>query len=454
MKVKTKYVCTACGYESAKWMGKCPNCSAWNTLEEEVIRSEKSTVRSFSSPAAVSAVKPTRLNEVDTADYQRFPCGIRELDRVLGGGVVRGSLILVGGDPGIGKSTLLLQLAGHLDKQATLFYVSGEESEKQLKMRSDRLQKEAPSFLVLAETDITVIRAALDNIRPDVLIIDSIQTMYHPDITSAPGSVSQVREATLTFMRYAKESGTAVFIVGHVTKDGSIAGPKVLEHMVDCVLYFEGERNHSYRVLRAVKNRFGSTNEIGVFEMTDAGLREVKNPSMMLLEGRPDNAAGSVVACTMEGTRPMLTEIQALVCSSSFGMPRRMATGVDYNRVNLMIAVLEKRVGLNLQNQDAYVNIVGGIRLDEPAVDLALALAIASAFRNSPVDTAVAAIGEVGLTGELRAVSQMERRLAEVLKLGFRACLIPQANVKNLKIPEGLRILPAKTLTEALGFVL
>lgn len=451
MKAKTKFVCTACGYETPKWMGKCPGCSGWNTLEEEIVRNEKASAR---TAATALSSKPTRLNQVDVTDYERFPCGSRELDRVLGGGVVRGSLILVGGDPGIGKSTLLLQLAGYLDKRATLLYVSGEESEKQLKMRSDRLQKEPPTFLVLSETDITSIKTALENVRPDVLIIDSIQTMYHPDIASAPGSVSQVREATLTFMRYAKETGTAVFIVGHVTKDGAIAGPKVLEHMVDCVLYFEGERNQSYRVLRAVKNRFGSTNEIGVFEMTDVGLCEVENPSLMLLEGRPDHAAGSAVVCTMEGTRPVLAEIQALLCPSAFGVPRRMATGIDYNRVNLIIAVLEKRVGLNLQNQDAYVNIVGGIRLDEPAVDLALSLAVASAFRGQPIDSTLAAIGEVGLTGELRAISQIERRLAEVLKLGFKACLIPQANVKNLRVPDGLRVLPAKNLTEALGFVL
>lgn len=452
MKIKTKYVCSACGYETAKWMGKCPSCNAWNTLEEEITQTAKSSVSR--TPSIVGRAKPTKLSEVDVTDYQRFPCGIGELDRVLGGGIVRGSLVLVGGDPGIGKSTLLLQLATNLDKTARLFYVSGEESEKQLKMRADRLSETAPSFLVLAETDITVIRAALDEVQPDVLIIDSVQTMFHPDIASAPGSVSQVRETTMAFMRYAKETGTAVFIVGHVTKDGAIAGPKVLEHMVDCVLYFEGERNHTYRVLRAVKNRFGSTNEIGVFEMTETGLHEVENPSTMLLEGRPSQAPGSAVVCTLEGTRPMLAEIQALVSPSAFGMPRRMATGMDYNRVNLMIAVLEKRVGLSLQNQDAYVNIVGGIRLDEPAVDLALALAIASAFRNQPVDSALAAIGEVGLTGELRAVSQMERRLSEVLKLGFKACLIPQANLKNLRIPEGMRILPAKNLTEALGYIL
>ncbi len=450
MKTKTKFICSACGYETAKWMGKCPGCNAWNTLEEEVLKIEKSGGRAVSTLRA----KPTSLSEVDITDYKRLSCGIGELDRVLGGGVVRGSLVLVGGDPGIGKSTLLLQLAAALDKSATLFYVSGEESEKQLKMRADRLTEAAPSFLVLSETDITNVQSALADIKPDVLIIDSIQTMYHPDVASAPGSVSQVREVTLSLMRYAKETATAVFIVGHVTKDGAIAGPKVLEHMVDCVLYFEGEKSHSYRVLRAVKNRFGSTNEIGVFEMTDSGLHQVENPSSMLLDGRPEQTAGSAVVCTMEGTRPMLAEIQALVCPSSFAVPRRMATGMDYNRVNLLIAVLEKRVGLNLQNQDAYVNIVGGIRLDEPAVDLALALAIASAFRNKPIDSSIAAIGEVGLTGELRAVSQIERRLSEVKKLGFKACVIPQANTKSLKIPQGLKILPAKNLTEALGYIL
>ncbi len=450
MKVKTKYVCSACGYESTKWMGRCPGCDGWNTLEEELLRTEKTAGKTLSSLRS----KPTSLAEVDVTDYNRLTCGIGELDRVLGGGVVPGSLVLVGGDPGIGKSTLLLQLAARLDQRATLFYISGEESEKQLKMRSDRLNSQSPAFMVLSETDITAIRANLDEIRPDVLIIDSIQTMYHPDISSAPGSVSQVREVTLSLMRYAKETATAVFIVGHVTKDGAIAGPKVLEHMVDCVLYFEGERNHSYRVLRAVKNRFGSTNEIGVFEMSDAGLMEVENPSMMLLEGRPAQAPGSAVVCTMEGTRPVLAEIQALISPSGFGTPRRMATGIDYNRVNLMIAVLEKRVGLNLSNQDAYVNIVGGIRLDEPAVDLALALAIASAFRNKPIDSSIAAIGEVGLTGELRAVNQIERRLAEVLKLGFKACIIPQANTKNLKVPEGMKVLPAKNLTDALGYIM
>ncbi len=450
MKAKTKFVCSACGYETAKWMGKCPDCNAWNTFSEEIVRTEKKGSPSASAPVG----KVTSLDQVDAADHQRFSCGISELDRVLGGGVVRGSLILVGGDPGIGKSTLLLQLAGKLDKSEKLLYISGEESEKQLKMRADRLQETAPSFLVLTETDLSVIGATLDSVRPDVLIIDSVQTMYHPDIASAPGSVSQVREATLTFMRYAKETGTAVFLVGHVTKDGAIAGPKVLEHMVDCVLYFEGDKSQSYRVLRAVKNRFGSTNEIGVFEMTGAGLCEVENPSLMLLSGRPEKAPGSCVVCTMEGTRPMLAEIQALLCPTSFGVPRRMATGIDYNRMNLLIAVLEKRVGLNLSGQDAYVNIIGGIRLDEPAVDLALALAIASAFKNVPIDSSIAAIGEVGLTGELRAVNHIDRRLAEVQKLGFRACLIPEANIKNLQIPKGLKILPAKTLTEALGYVL
>jgi len=449
LKQRTKYVCHLCGYETAKWMGKCPACDGWNSLEEALVRGEKKA-----ATITASTRVPQPLSAVDVTDYSRINCGITELDRVLGGGTVRGSLVLVGGDPGIGKSTLLLQLAANLEKSATLFYVSGEESEKQLKMRADRLCSESPSFFVLSETDITVIAGTLEQVKPDVLIIDSIQTMYHPEITSAPGSVSQVRESTMMLMRYAKETNTAVFIVGHVTKDGALAGPKVLEHMVDCVLYFEGERNHSYRVLRAVKNRFGSTNEIGVFEMTDHGLLEVENPSKMLLEGRPDSASGSAVVCTIEGTRPVLAEIQALVSPSGFGTPRRMATGIDYNRVNLIIAVLEKRVGLNLQNQDAYINIVGGIRLDEPAVDLATALAIASAFRNKPLDTELIAIGEIGLTGELRAVNQIERRLSEAVKLGFKTCLIPMSNAKNLHIPQGLKVLSAKNITEALGYIL
>jgi len=452
MKAKSKFVCSECGYESLKWLGKCPSCNNWNTFSEEVTL--PSGKYDAVKPAFTTGSTPQTLSEIGESEGERIATGNLELDRVLGGGVVRGSMVLVGGDPGIGKSTLLLQICECLGDKYSVLYVSGEESAQQIKMRANRLGVKASNLKLLAETNLDTVIYHAKELKPAVMIVDSIQTMYREDVASAPGSVSQVREATHFLMRLAKENNVAVFIVGHVTKDGAIAGPKVLEHMVDCVLYFEGERNHSYRVLRAVKNRFGSTNEIGVFEMTDKGLLEVENPSLMLLEGRPEKAAGSAVVCTMEGTRPVLSEIQALVSPSGFGTPRRMATGIDYNRVNLIIAVLEKRVGLNLQNQDAYVNIIGGIRLDEPAVDLATALAITSALRNQPIPSSLAAIGEIGLTGELRAVNQIERRLSEVLKLGFKACMIPAANMKNIHIPEGLKVLPAKNLTEALGYIL
>ncbi|MBR2499745.1 MAG: DNA repair protein RadA [Clostridia bacterium] len=449
--MKTVYVCTECGYESAKWIGKCPACENWNTMTEETVHKTANTKSlSVSSKKAV----PVKLSEVTTQDYERTQTKISELDRVLGGGIVKGSLVLVGGDPGIGKSTLLLQLAKFLDESVSIFYISGEESEKQLKMRAERINVKNEKFTVLAETDITQAFGYIEKEMPDILIVDSIQTMYNPEIPSAPGSVTQVRDITLSLMRLCKDTKTAVFIVGHVTKDGAIAGPKVLEHMVDCVLYFEGEKNQTYRVLRAVKNRFGSTNEIGVFEMTDEGLSEVKNPSEMMLSGRPEKAPGSAVCCSISGTRPVLSEIQALVCSSNFGMPRRMATGLDYNRVNLIIAVLEKRVGLNLQNQDAYVNVVGGIRLDETATDLAIAAAIASSFRNKEMDMGLAVIGEIGLTGELRGVSQIEKRIKEVEKLGFSRCIIPEANKKSVKDVKNLEIIAAKNVTEALSYVL
>lgn len=450
MKNKTVFVCSECGYESAKWMGKCPACESWSTLIEEV------QVKTTSKSAALSKRKaePIKLSDVTVSDYERTKCNIGELDRVLGGGVVKGSLILVGGDPGIGKSTLLLQLAKFLDKSVSVFYISGEESEKQIKMRADRISVKNELFTILSETDMSVALSFAQKEEPDILIIDSIQTMYNPEISSAPGSVAQVRDITLSLMRLCKDSKTAVFIVGHVTKDGAIAGPKVLEHMVDCVLYFEGEKNQTYRVLRAVKNRFGSTNEIGVFEMMDEGLAEVKNPSLMMLSGRPENAPGSAVCCSITGTRPVLSEIQALVCSSNFGVPRRMATGIDYNRVNLIIAVLEKRVGFNLQNQDAYVNVVGGIRLDETAADLAIAAAIASSFKNRAIDANTAVIGEIGLTGELRGVSQIEKRLYEVEKLGFSRCIIPEANEKTVKKMKNLQVITAKNVAEALALIL
>lgn len=452
MKSKTVYFCNECGYESAKWLGKCPACNSWNTFTEELLSASGSKSASKNhTPLKRNA--PSKLKDVSLTKDERILSGIGELDRVLGGGIVKGSLVLVGGDPGIGKSTLLLQLVKSVSDGAKTFYVSGEESEKQLKMRADRLGVSSDELMVLAETDVSSVLHFADEIKPDILIIDSVQTMYNPEITSAPGSVSQVRDVTLSLMKFAKETSAAVFVVGHVTKDGAIAGPKVLEHMVDCVLYFEGERHHSFRLLRAVKNRFGSTNEIGVFDMSNNGLNEVENPSSMLLEGRPDNASGSAVVCTLEGTRPVLAEIQALVSPTGFGTPRRMATGIDYNRVNLLIAVLEKRVGLNLQSQDSYVNIVGGFHLDEPAVDLGVAVAIASSFKNVSVDKEMAVIGEVGLTGELRAVNQIEKRLLEIKKLGFTSCIIPEANNRGLDQISNLKIYSAKSLTEALGYI-
>ena len=444
MKSKVVYICSECGYESAKWIGKCPECGGWNTLAEEIVatsRTSKKVTQSYSAPV--------KLSTVSTTKDERIISGISEFDRVLGGGVVSGSLVLVGGEPGIGKSTILLQLIKSLEKDTSFFYVSGEESEKQLKMRADRLNI-TQDFYLLCETDInSVIKNATD-IKPDILIVDSIQTMYNPDIASAPGTVSQVRDVTLSLMKFAKENSVAVFIVGHVTKDGNLAGPKVLEHMVDCVLHFEGERHQSHRILRAVKNRFGSTNEIGVFEMTGEGLKEVKNPSLMMLSGRPEKTSGSTVICTLEGTRPILAEVQSLVSKTFFPAPRRMMTGADFNRVNMLIAVLEKRVGYNICDQDIYVNIVGGMRIEEPAADLGIICAIASGFRNAEISPDIALIGEVGLTGELRAVVQIEKRLTELSKLGFKKCIIPDANKKGLVIPDGLDVLFAKNVSSAL----
>ncbi len=444
MKSKVVYICSECGYESAKWIGKCPDCSGWNTFAEEVLvtsKTSKKVTQSFSAPVKLSTISTTK----DT----RIPCGIGELDRVLGGGIVQGSLVLVGGEPGIGKSTILLQLIKSLEKNVSFFYVSGEESEKQLKMRADRIGI-TQDFYLLTETDINSVIKNAENLKPDILIIDSVQTMFNPDIVSAPGTVSQVRDVTLSLMKLAKENSIAVFIVGHVTKDGNLAGPKVLEHMVDCVLHFEGERHQSHRILRAVKNRFGSTNEIGVFEMTGEGLMEVKNPSSMMLDGRPEKTSGSTVICTLEGTRPLLAEVQSLVSQTFFPAPRRMTTGADFNRVNMLIAVLEKRVGLNLSNQDIYVNIVGGIKIFEPAADLGIICAIASAFKSAEIPPDIAFLGEVGLTGELRAVVQLEKRLSELSKLGFKKCIVPYSNKKGLNIPDGLDVLFAKNVDSAL----
>ena len=444
MKSKVVFICSECGYESAKWIGKCPDCGGWNTFAEEVALTSKTSKKVTQSYAA-----PVKLSTVSTTKDARIVCGIGELDRVLGGGIVQGSLVLVGGEPGIGKSTILLQLIKSLEKNTSFFYVSGEESEKQLKMRADRI-KISQDFYLLCETDINSVIKNAQDLKPDILIVDSIQTMYNPDIASAPGTVSQVRDVTLSLMKFAKENSIAVFIVGHVTKDGNLAGPKVLEHMVDCVLHFEGERHQSHRILRAVKNRFGSTNEIGVFEMTGEGLKEVKNPSSMLLDGRPEKTSGSAVICTLEGTRPLLVEVQSLVAQTFFPTPRRMMTGADFNRVNMLIAVLEKRVGYNLSNQDIYVNMVGGMRIDEPAADLGIICAIASAFKNADISPDFALIGEVGLTGELRAVVQLKKRLTELSKLGFTKCIVPYSNKKGLNIPEGLDVLFAKNVESAL----
>lgn len=444
MKSKVMFICSECGYESAKWIGKCPDCGGWNTFAEEVVSTSKTTKKVTQSYSA-----PVKLSTVSTTKDTRIRCGIGELDRVLGGGIVQGSLVLVGGEPGIGKSTILLQLIKSLEKDTSFFYVSGEESEKQLKMRADRLGI-SQDFFLLCETDINSVIKNAQDIKPDILIVDSVQTMYNPDIASAPGTVSQVRDVTLSLMKFAKENSIAVFIVGHVTKDGNLAGPKVLEHMVDCVLHFEGERHQSHRILRAVKNRFGSTNEIGVFEMTSEGLKEIKNPSSMMLEGRPEKTSGSTVICTLEGTRPLLAEVQSLVAQTFFPSPRRMMTGADFNRVNMLIAVLEKRVGYNLSNQDIYVNMVGGLRIDEPAADLGIICAIASAFKNADIAPDVALIGEVGLTGELRAVVQLDKRLSEISKLGFKKCIVPYSNKKGLNIPEGLDVLFAKNVESAL----
>lgn len=446
-KQKTLFVCQECGYEAAKWLGRCPSCGEWNSFVEE-----------FHTPihAAVGgqSPKPILLGDIDITDEERYKTGIKELDRVLGGGIVKGSLVLIGGDPGIGKSTLLLQLCQSVDASAKVLYVSGEESVKQIKMRANRLGVISGNVYMISETNLDTITGVIENLKPDLVIIDSIQTVYRSEITSAPGSVSQVREATGKLMEIAKTHGIAIMIVGHVTKEGAIAGPRVLEHMVDTVLYFEGERHLSFRLLRAVKNRFGSTNEMGVFEMKDVGLVEVANPSELFLSGRPQNVPGSAIICTMEGSRPMLVEVQALATQTTFGMPRRMATGIDYNRVVMLMAVLEKRVGLQLQNYDAYVNVIGGIKISETSADLGIAVAIASSFRNIEISSDIVTLGEVGLTGEVRSISQIEKRIIEAQKLGFKTCIIPKANLKGLGKIDGIEIVGVDTVTKALNVVL
>ncbi len=447
-KTKTVFFCTVCGNETPKWMGRCTACGAYNSIQEHIEKPIPAG-RATSAPVGMSR-NPQRLSEVACDAELRFNTGMGELDRVLGGGAVVGSLVLVGGAPGIGKSTLLLQICHCLCQDKQVLYVSGEESEKQLSMRAQRLGVASDNLFVLSETRLTDILDSVESLKPDVLIVDSIQTLYNENNESSPGSVSQVKDCTMAMMQLSKGQGITVFVVGHINKDGAIAGPKVLEHMVDCVMYFEGDPNSSYRLLRAAKNRFGSTNEIGVFEMGDAGLIEIPNPSQMLLAGRPEEACGTCVACVMEGTRPVLAEVQALVAKTTFNVPRRTADGFDFNRAVLLLAVAEKRANMKLSAFDAYINIIGGLNLNEPGADLPVVLAVASSYRDTPISDDLVAIGEVGLTGEIRSVSNMNQRLAEVARLGFKKCIIPKNTAQKLDIPEGLTVYRVRNLREAI----
>ena len=451
-KTKTIFYCTNCGNESPKWQGRCSACGAWNTMEEHV---EKASIPGRLRTSSLGLNRPVqKLCELSSNDEIRFSTGMGELDRVLGGGAVAGSLVLVGGAPGIGKSTLLLQICNSLCEGRNVLYISGEESERQIKMRSTRLGVAPESLYVLSETRLSTITETVEEIKPDILIVDSIQTLYNENNESSPGSVSQVKDCTMTMMQLSKAEGITVFVVGHINKDGNIAGPKVLEHMVDCVLYFEGDPNSSYRLLRAAKNRFGSTNEIGVFEMLDSGLVEVPNPSQMLLAGRPESTPGTCVACVMEGTRPVLAEVQALVAKTTFNVPRRTADGFDFNRAALLLAVAEKRGGMKLNTFDAYINVIGGLKLEEPGADLPVILAVASSYRDTPITDDVVAIGEVGLTGEIRSVSHLNQRLQEVARLGFKKCVIPRGGAEKLDIPDGLTVYRVRNIREAIESVL
>ncbi len=451
-KEKTIFYCTSCGNEFPKWHGQCPACGQWNTMQEHI---QKTAIHGRGKSAPVgSSRSAVRLQDVTTDAEIRFSTGMGELDRVLGGGAVAGSLVLVGGAPGIGKSTLLLQICNRLCAERKVLYVSGEESERQLKLRAQRIGVAPESLFILSETRLSDIMQTAEEIQPDILIVDSIQTLYNENSESTPGSVSQVKECTMSLMHFSKTEGITVFVVGHINKDGAIAGPKVLEHMVDCVLYFEGDANSSYRLLRAAKNRFGSTNEIGVFEMVDTGLLEVPNPSQMLLSGRPEGASGTCVACVMEGTRPVLAEVQALVTKTSFNVPRRTADGFDFNRAALLLAVAEKRAGMKLSAFDAYINVIGGLRLDEPGADLPVVLAVASSYRDRVVPHDLVAIGEVGLTGEIRTVSHLNQRLQEIVRLGFGKCIIPKVSAEKLEIPNGLTVYQVKNLCEAIEIAL
>lgn len=450
----TAFFCKECGYESAKWTGQCPACRAWNSMVEEPVAKKDSSRHTAVSRERKAPVRPVKLSEISIEEQDRISTGYPELDRVLGSGIVAGSLVLVGGDPGIGKSTLLLQVCRNLSASGhKVLYISGEESLKQIKLRANRIGSITGELLFLCETNLDDIEETIRETKPQVVIIDSIQTMYREDVSSAPGSVSQVRESTNILLQIAKGMGISVFIVGHVTKEGVVAGPRVLEHMVDTVLYFEGERNASYRILRGVKNRFGSTNEIGVFEMREQGLVEVENPSEYLLSGRPEEASGAVVACSLEGTRPILLEVQALVAQTNFGMARRTAAGTDYNRVNLLMAVLEKRCHYEMSRYDAYVNIAGGVRMNEPALDLAIVLALVSSLKDRPMNSKCIIFGEVGLSGEVRAVSMAEQRVREAVKLGFEACILPQVCLEKMKKVEGIRLYGVKNVREAIGMI-
>ena len=448
----TVFFCQNCGYESSKWLGQCPGCREWNTMVEEKVSGKSSGARG--SAAGRKDAEPVSLGEVDLGERERMTTHMAELDRVLGGGIVPGSLTLVGGDPGIGKSTLLLQVCRHMAADGhKLLYISGEESLQQIKLRANRIGEFSDNLLLLCETSLETVEKTIRKQMPAVAVIDSIQTMYHEEISSAPGSISQVRESTNVLMQLAKGLGVSIFIVGHVTKEGTVAGPRVLEHMVDTVLYFEGDRHASYRILRGVKNRFGSTNEIGVFEMKEEGLSEVKNASEFMLSGKPEGASGSVVSCSMEGTRPILLEIQALVCHSNFGIPRRQAIGMDFNRLNLLMAVLEKRLNLQMSDCDAYVNLAGGMRIVEPAIDLGVAMAVASSFKNRVIDDKTIVFGEIGLSGEARGVSMASQRVAEAAKLGFTTCILPKVNVGQIKTPEGMHVIGVGTVRDAIDLI-
>ena len=453
-KKSTIFFCQNCGYESAKWLGQCPACKEWNTLVEETVvtgKAGKSSKKTESLAARIHEAQPVKLSGIKTESEIRTATGFEELDRVLGGGIVAGSLVLVGGDPGIGKSTILLQVCKNLtEKGKKVLYISGEESLQQIKLRASRIGSFGEEMLLLCETSLETIQGVIERVQPEIVVIDSIQTMYQEDVSSAPGSVSQVREATSVFMQIAKRMGISIFIVGHVTKEGVVAGPRVLEHMVDTVLYFEGDRHAAYRILRGVKNRFGSTNEIGVFEMRDEGLAEVENPSEMLLSGRPDDAPGTCVTCVMEGQRPVLAEVQALLAPAAQSVSRRTSNGFDYNRAAMLMAVLEKRGALKVSGCDAFLNVIGGLSVDEPAADLAAVLALASSYLDKPIGNHVAAIGEVGLTGELRSVNHLSERLSEVHRLGFETCIIPKQRKDQIRTPQGLALIEARNIAEAL----